>query len=184
MAAASAVAAVPMVASGGTHTLLLSESGVVKAVGDNAVGQLGDTSTNPSTAGVSVSGLTGVISVAAGDTHSLALKLDGTVWAWGANDKGQLGLGSTDANPHATPVQVPGLSGIVAIAAGAEHSVALGFDGSVRVWGSNSDSQTGGPCGTAGVSVPSPTLVQTTSTGPGCVPSTPLAGVTSIAAGG
>lgn len=178
-----AYAASPSVAVGATHSLFLKESGVVTAVGLNASGQLGDTTTSPSTAGVSVSGLTEVIAVAAGSAHSLALKSDGTVWAWGANGAGQLGLGASDANAHATPVQVPGLVDIVAVAAGANHSLALSITGAVYAWGSNSDSQTGGPCGTPGVNVPSPALVHTASTGPGCVPATPLAGVVAIAAG-
>jgi alpha-tubulin suppressor-like RCC1 family protein len=54
--------------------------------------------------------------------HSLALKGDGTVWAWGSNSDGQLGDGTT-ANRN-TPVQVKNLSGVQAIAAGAQHCLA------------------------------------------------------------
>ena len=65
--------------------------------------------------------------------HTLALKTDGGVWAWGNNYSGQLGDGSTiDRN---TPVQVIGLSGVVAVATSDWHSLALKSDGSVWVWG-------------------------------------------------
>ena len=47
----------------------------------------------------------------------------GTLWAWGDNSDGQLGDGSTTT--RLTPVQVSGLGGVTAIAAGLDHSLAL-----------------------------------------------------------
>ena len=61
--------------------------------------------------------------VSGGGGHSLALKYDGTVWAWGSNSYGQLGDGTdTDSN---VPVQVQGLTGIIAVSAGEAHSLAV-----------------------------------------------------------
>ncbi|MCC7202339.1 MAG: hypothetical protein IT393_06750, partial [Nitrospirae bacterium] len=57
----------------------------------------------------------------------------GTVWAWGQNSFGQLGDG-TETERH-TPVQVIGLTGIVSVAAGDRHSLALKSDGTVWGWG-------------------------------------------------
>ena len=57
-----------------------------------------------------------IIAIAAGSKHTLALKQDGTVWAWGDNSSGQLGDGTT--THRTSPVQVPGLTGVSAIAAG------------------------------------------------------------------
>jgi len=56
-----------------------------------------------------------VVAIAAGDYHNLALKGDGSVWAWGNNVNGQLGSGNTSG--AAVPVQVPGISHAVSIAA-------------------------------------------------------------------
>jgi alpha-tubulin suppressor-like RCC1 family protein len=89
---------------------------------------------------VPVSGLTDVASVAVFNYRSLALKRDGTVWAWGnSNYFGELGDGTT--TNRMTPVQVAGLSDVVAIDTrpdglfvGVPHSVALKRDGTVWEW--------------------------------------------------
>ena len=73
--------------------------------------------------------------------HSLALKSDGTVWAWGDNSSGQLGDGTVERNFRTIPVQVTGLTDVVAIATrgasdftGEAHSVAVKRDGTVWEW--------------------------------------------------
>ena len=80
--------------------------------------------------------------ISGGGYHSLALKKDGTVWAWGHNEYGQLGDG-TQTLGRLTPVQVSGLSGVIAIAAGEYHSLALKSDGTVWAWGGNYEGQLG-----------------------------------------
>ena len=79
--------------------------------------------------------------IAAGNGHSVALRPDGSVWTAGDNYLGQLGDG-TKTNRIA-PVQVQGLSGVVAVAAGSIHSLAVRSDGTAWAWGSNSDGQLG-----------------------------------------
>ncbi len=86
---------------------------------------------------IAVGELTGVVAIAAGSAHGLALKNDGTVWAWGDNHSGQLGDGTTvdQWSTPVHPVQVRGLSEIVAVAAGGTHNLALKRDGTVWQWG-------------------------------------------------
>ncbi|HYM53765.1 MAG TPA: hypothetical protein VES97_00270, partial [Solirubrobacteraceae bacterium] len=105
--------------------------------GQNNYGQLGDGTTEPfSDAPMAVSGLSGVSAIAAGLRHNLALLGNGTGMAWGDDIDGQLGDGNVGTHTG-VPVAVSGLSGVVAIAAGAHHSLALLGNGTVMAWGSN-----------------------------------------------
>jgi alpha-tubulin suppressor-like RCC1 family protein len=132
------------------------------AWGNNEFGQLGDgTSIGPeecgletrscSTTPVRISGLSGVTAVAGGEDYGLALLENGTVVAWGENSLGQLGDGTTTARNVPVAVCAAGetapcanhLSGVKAIAAGGNHSMALREDGAVVAWGLNDDGQLG-----------------------------------------
>ncbi len=66
---------------------------------------------------------------------------EGTVWAWGYNLYGQLG-DDTTTDSH-VPIQVSGLTEIVAVSVGAGHSLALESDGTVWAWGCNGYGQLG-----------------------------------------
>ncbi|MBI3414574.1 MAG: HYR domain-containing protein, partial [Verrucomicrobia bacterium] len=94
------------ISGGGTHSLALKSDGTVVGWGDNTYGQ----TTVPALA------QSGVVALLAGDYHSLALKNDGTVIAWGKVSNGSILVDAT----------VPtGLCGVVAVAAGGGHNLAL-----------------------------------------------------------
>ncbi|MDF3059388.1 MAG: repeat domain protein, partial [Rariglobus sp.] len=80
-----------------------------------------------------------VVQTASGDHHTLVRLANGTVWAWGVNASGQLGDGTSSTSM--SPVQVPGLSNVVAVAADASTSLAIKSDGTVWAWGANTGGQ-------------------------------------------
>jgi alpha-tubulin suppressor-like RCC1 family protein len=130
-------------AVGFSHMLVLHRDGHVSAFGKNNNGQLGDGTTVDRHSPVSVSGLTDVVRVIGGSQHSAAVRRDGTVWVWGRNGYGNLGLGTQDEDAHPTPTRVPGLEGVVDLANGRDHLLALHQDGTVSAWGLNASGQLG-----------------------------------------
>jgi alpha-tubulin suppressor-like RCC1 family protein len=133
---------VTAIAAGGSHGLALLRGGTVMAWGDNSSGQLGNGSNTDAAKPVAVTGLSGVTAIAAGGSFSLALLSDGTVMAWGDDGVGELGDGNGGTNSD-TPVEVTGLTGVTAIAAGVNHALALLSDGTVMAWGDDSYGELG-----------------------------------------
>jgi alpha-tubulin suppressor-like RCC1 family protein len=84
-----------------------------------------------------------VVAAEGGYCHTLALDDRGRVWSLGCGDDGQRGAGGGGdedeaARPAATEVSLPpGAGPAVAVAAGANHSVALTASGAAFAWGSN-----------------------------------------------
>jgi alpha-tubulin suppressor-like RCC1 family protein len=114
----------------------LTEAGGLKCWGDNGDGQLGDGTKIHRNAPVDVVGLdSGVAAVAVGESHTCALMTGGTVKCWGQNGYGQFGNGATSV-ASTVPVDVQGLTGVLAIAAGGGgHNCALVTGGAVKCWG-------------------------------------------------
>jgi alpha-tubulin suppressor-like RCC1 family protein len=171
----SGLASVTDIAANWDHSLAVKSDGTVWAWGYNGNGELGNGTTTNSNTPVQVCSppptqicLSNVIAVAAGDGESMALKSDGTVWVWGYNGNGQLGIGTMSPLQQTTPVQVNGLSGVLAIAAGNGNSLVLKGDGTVWGWGYNLDGRLGN-----GTTTSSMTPVQASG----------LSGVIAIAAG-
>ena len=135
------------VASGFYDTFALKNDGTLWGWGKNWIGQLGNGTATDAFTPTQVSGLTDVKTVAAGLFHTVAVKNDGTVWAWGFNQtnwfktSGQLGRSSPVST--AVPLQVPGLTGITEVSAGAYHNLALDSSGNVWAWGYNADGEIG-----------------------------------------
>ncbi|MEQ1751425.1 MAG: S8 family serine peptidase, partial [Prosthecobacter sp.] len=146
-----------------TFVLALKTTGTLVSWGDDnewgefgngTIGIVGTTPPSPATA-VTVQNVTGALSFSVSpgahapplggayeDTlHCLAVNADGTVRSWGRNHRGQLGDGSVIT--RLKPVAVPGLTGVVMVAAGGAHSLALRNDGTVWAWGANHYAQLG-----------------------------------------
>ena len=154
-------------AGGKQFSLFRKDDGTVWSCGENPSGQLGEGTYTGHLTPVQISTLSGVVAVAAGEAHSLFLKDDGTVWATGSNYNGELGDGS-GLNKVNIPVQVAGITGITAIAAGEDFSLFLKNDGTVWACGRNFAGQLGD-----GTTTNRPTPVQVSE----------LSDITAIAAG-
>lgn len=102
----------------------------------------------------------------AGGEHAVAVDAFGHVWAWGRNAAGQVGIGSRANVTTPLPVPLPTAPSAtelpgsdvaaaatvaqpllcVAVAAGADHSVAVDTAGAVFAWGGNGGACVGGDC--------------------------------------
>lgn len=126
-----------------TSSFALLDDGTVEGIGSDYLGdgRMSVDVLDP----VAVSDLTDVVAIDGGTSFMVALKADGTVWSWGANSgfesEGMLGDGTT--TDRTTPVQVSGLTDIVAVGAGWNHGVAVRRDGTVWAWGTNAHGQLG-----------------------------------------
>ena len=118
-------------------TFVISESGLVNAVGKGSYGRLGlGDSTNQSIPRkLSISTPVRAVSTSRGsDGHSLALTEDGKVFSWGDGDYGKLGHGN--AATQKSPKQIMGhLTGkvVVQISAGYRHSAAVTNEGQLVI---------------------------------------------------
>jgi len=125
------------VSAGSAHSLALTAGGSVLSWGDGLFGQLGHGDEQIQLLPQKVEAFAGqrVASVSAGHSHSLALSADGAVWSWGYGLYGQLGHG--DEQEQLLPKKIEALEGqrVVAVSAGARHSLGLTADGSVWSWG-------------------------------------------------
>jgi alpha-tubulin suppressor-like RCC1 family protein len=124
------------IAAGSQFSLALLADRRVAAWGTNYSAELGVSGPAFSSLPVISERLDGIVALAAGANHSLALTANGDLWAWGSNDTGALGRRRLRDFEAVTPaIRVDGLGNIQAIAAGNSHSLALGADGAVWMWG-------------------------------------------------
>ena len=131
-------------AGGSGFSLFIKADGTLWAMGNNGEGQLGNgdpTGTNVILSPQAVA--SNVVAAAAGSRHSLFVKADGTLWAMGYNAYGQLGIGTTNKQHlfQWSPTNVAG--NVVAVAAGAWHSLFVKADGTLWAMGYNAQGELG-----------------------------------------
>ena len=140
------------IAAGYHHTVLLDEDCNVWTAGFNSDGQLGRTDSNTSTfkqvtAFDDIDDISRVKikAIAAGGWHTVLLDEDGNVWTAGSNYYGQLGRDENKGSfiSNSTFKQVTDGIGIIAIAAGGNHTVLLAANSGVWTAGNNQFGQLG-----------------------------------------
>jgi hypothetical protein len=149
------------IASGPSHFCVVLQNGTVQCQGLNSFGQLGHERELPASrtevekifgnlpgaeGPSTVQEINTAIAVATGSNHTCVLLGDGTVRCWGDNRYGQLG-NNVMAPPGAqlfyfpTPVQVVGLTQVMEVVAGGEHTCARLVNRTVKCWGRGSEGQ-------------------------------------------
>lgn len=141
---AAATAAGPKITSGARTTCALSDAGAVSCWGENTKGALGNGNTDNTHVAQPVIGLSaGVVDISVGESFACALRSNGSVVCWGNNSNGQLTPGAGDGDPHPAPVEVPGISGAVSVAASYSSVCVVLADATARCWGHNFYGQMG-----------------------------------------
>jgi len=132
------------VSCGSFHTAAIKTDGSLWTWGRNDNGQLGDnTGTRRSTPVTTFAGGNTWKSVSCGSFHTAAIKTDGTLWTWGNSDDGRLGNFVTGSNRVTPLTTFAGGTTWKSVACGYRHTAAIKTDGSLWVWGGNSQVQLG-----------------------------------------
>jgi len=139
------------ISAGTDYSLALGSDGNLYSWGITVWGTLGRStgSTTPAERPGKVTMPTGVkqfTQISAGYSHSLALDSDGNLYSWGNNTSSQLGrnpISTTPANQPGKVTMPTGVKQFTQISAGSEYSLALGSDGNLYSWGSNTYGQLG-----------------------------------------
>jgi alpha-tubulin suppressor-like RCC1 family protein len=108
---------------------------------NNASGQIGDGTTEPSWVPVDVVGIDDAVNVQIRARHACARRRNGEVACWGHNYYGALGDGTLVNSP--VPVSVLGLSAAIGLGNGPDHACAFDASGQLVCWGLASAGQLG-----------------------------------------
>ena len=118
-------------------------SGSLFDFGNNTNGSLGDNTTTHRSSPVQTTATGNTWRQASGgENHAIAIKLDGTLWTWGNNALGQ--LGDNTILHRSSPIQtVTYDTNWNQVAAGYRHSIGVKKDGTMWLWGFNTQGQLG-----------------------------------------
>jgi alpha-tubulin suppressor-like RCC1 family protein len=121
----------------------IKTDGTLWVWGSGTYGSLGtNDSNNKLTPVTTFAGGTNWKQVSSGGNCTVAIKTDGTLWVWGSGSSGRLGTNVT--TNVSTPVTTfAGGSSWKQVSSGFNHTTAIKTDGTLWVWGNNSNGQLG-----------------------------------------
>lgn len=115
------------IATGGRHSLAITEAGNLWVWGNNNYFALGiNDGSSYKSLPTMINNATNWKIVTGGSDHTIAVKQDNTLWAWGQNTDGQLGDGSY--TNRAVPVQIDTAADWLLVDGGLQHSIFLRED--------------------------------------------------------
>jgi alpha-tubulin suppressor-like RCC1 family protein len=131
------------VACGYGHTVAIKTDGTLWTWGRNAEGILGDnTTTHKSSPAQTITTGTNWKTIATGEYHIVATKTDGTLWTWGEGVHGE--HGNNAILNKSSPIQTVATgNNWKQIACGYGHTIATKTDGTLWIWGRNTNGQLG-----------------------------------------
>ena len=118
-------------------------NGALWGWGRNGAGRLGDGTITPKSSPVqTITGGTNWKQVSSGQVQTAAIKTDGTLWLWGSNASGR--LGDNTITNRSSPVQtITGGTNWKQVECGYSHTAAIKNDGTLWLWGENSNGRLG-----------------------------------------
>lgn len=125
------------IAAGDDFVLLLKNNGELLSCGANNFGQLGNTTTENSTAFVTV--MQNIHTISAGRKSVFALNINGELYSWGQNNVGQLGNGNTDDTSTPTLVK----NNIKSVETSGAHTIVITQENDILSTGNNLNGQLG-----------------------------------------
>jgi alpha-tubulin suppressor-like RCC1 family protein len=130
--------------AGGTNFgVAILENSKMITWGANDLGQLGLGNQTSTTVPTEIDLWNGFDDVDAGDRFVMATLVNGNVVGWGNNSRNQLGFTSGGTAYETSPYILNNISGVIAIACGNSHVLALLSNGDVYSWGGNDYGQCG-----------------------------------------
>ena len=140
------------IAAGSQHACGIATDGLAYCWGENAVGQLGNGSSDRAVEPVPVLGAEQMLDIDADFAVTCAIRVDGTAACWGAGN-----LGNATIHESHQPLGVTSAVTFTSITVSANHACALTATGQAYCWGSNDQGQVGN--GTPGGVVDIPTAI-------------------------